>query len=92
MTVIILPQSRQNGQTNGCCLPGRGNGVFYSLSVLFCTFLILCSHISPITFAKPLNMKYICVYVKDGRVCVPILMQVLVWVCVCKCSLITCGS
>lgn len=30
-------------------------------------------------------MKYICVYVKYGRVCVPILMQVLVWVCVCKC-------
>lgn len=78
MTVIILPQSRQNGQTAAARLAEE---IRYSLSVLFCPFLFLCSYISPITFAKPLNMKYICVYVKDGYVCAHIHVSISVGVC-----------
>lgn len=83
MTVIILLQSRQNGRTAAARLAEETVKpcVLYSLSISFCPFLFLCSHLLPITSAKPLKMKYICMYLKDGRGCVFILMQVLVWVC-----------
>jgi len=46
MTVIILPQSRQNGQTAAARLTEEmvKPCVLYSLSVSFYPFLFLCAH------------------------------------------------